>query len=279
MTMPDYVCSGETRRYFVNPGQDSGSTYTWRIDGRVIPDFDDSELIYTWTRSKTYLLEVQERSANGCLGPKISGKVLVNQLPEIQVNVSDSMICSGESVTFSVRNPSVLIWGMWVYDLIIEPESGIIGNTISNSFTSPADLRETLFNHDRQIRKVIYWFIPYVVSDEGVRSCEGEKVNITVWIHPGFRCKEVFLQIPDAFSPNGDGVNDVWNIIGKDAYPFLEVTIYDRWGKLVWKSGKEYPLPWDGKSGGDDLPVDSYHYYLELHNGTKPIIGTVTIVR
>ena len=37
--------------------------------------------------------------------------------------------------------------------------------------------------------------------------------------------------------------------------------------------------PWDGRSKGSLLPIDSYHYIIDLHNGTKPILGTVTIVR
>jgi gliding motility-associated-like protein len=88
-----------------------------------------------------------------------------------------------------------------------------------------------------------------------------------------------FLIIHDAFSPNGDLINDVWNIGNTSFYPKMQITIYNRWGQLVWRSGSGYPLPWDGKSNGSELPVDSYHYFIDLHNGTKPIIGIVTIVR
>jgi gliding motility-associated-like protein len=87
------------------------------------------------------------------------------------------------------------------------------------------------------------------------------------------------LIISKAFSPNNDGINDVWNIGNVSIYPSTEVTIYNRWGQSVWKSGRGYPSPWDGKSNGVDLPIDSYHYVIDLHNGSKPIIGDVTIVR
>jgi gliding motility-associated-like protein len=90
---------------------------------------------------------------------------------------------------------------------------------------------------------------------------------------------EVCLNIPNAISPNGDLINDVWNIGLKDLYPLMEVKIFNRWGELVWKSEKGYPKPWDGRSKGSLLPLDSYHYTIDLHNGSKPIIGHVTIVK
>jgi len=87
------------------------------------------------------------------------------------------------------------------------------------------------------------------------------------------------LIIRKAFSPNNDGINDVWNIGNINLYPSMEVTIYNRWGQSLWKSGRGYPVPWDGRSNGADLPVDSYHYVIDLHNDSRPLIGIVTIVR
>jgi len=90
---------------------------------------------------------------------------------------------------------------------------------------------------------------------------------------------EICLEIPNAFSPNDDGINDVWNIGKMDLYPEAEVFILNRWGELVWKSSRGYPEPWDGRSRGKRLPIDSYHYTIDLHNGRKPIVGHVTIVK
>ena len=279
VTMPDLVCTGQTKYYHVNPGQVTGSTYTWWIDGTLMPGFSTNEFVHTWNSQGTYLLEVQETSANGCRGPKMSGLVFVNPQPEIQISVSDTLICDGESVTISVQNATDLIWGKWLYDLVVEPEAGITGNTISATYASPADLIDTLFNIDEDLHKVVYRFIPRIVSDDGVQDCAGGEVKITVWINPGFRCREAYLDIPNAFSPNGDGINDVWNISGKDSYPYIEVTVYNRWGQAVWKSARGYPVPWDGRSKGKAVPVDSYHYFINLQNGKRAIIGNVTVVR
>jgi gliding motility-associated-like protein len=279
MTMPDHACTGRTKHYYVIPGPGTSSTYTWWIDGNVIPGFNTSEFIYTWNSSKTYLLEVQERSADGCHGPKLSGQVFVNPQPEIQISASDSVIHDGESVTFSVQNPAGLIWGKWVFSLIVEPEPGIIGNTINSTYTIPTDLIETLYNNDTTAHKLDYRFIPRIVTDDGVQACEGKEVKITLWVHPGFRYMEDFLEIPDAFSPNRDGINDTWNIKGIHLNLSSVITIYNRWGQMIWQSERGYPVPWDGTSRGKELPVDSYHYVIDLHNRLKPIVGDVTIVK
>jgi gliding motility-associated-like protein len=90
---------------------------------------------------------------------------------------------------------------------------------------------------------------------------------------------ETCLIIPNAISPNGDLINDEWNIDNIDLYPEVEVKVFNRWGSSIWRSAKGYPQPWDGRRNGKVLPIDSYHYMIDLHNGSKPVIGTITIVK
>ncbi len=109
-----------------------------------------------------------------------------------------------------------------------------------------------------------------------VTDFNGCSVRDSLYLEP---VNEICLVIPNAISPNGDLINDVWNIGEIDLYPDIEIKIFDSWGILVWKSEKGYPQKWDGTSQGRKLPIDSYHYMIDLHNGTKPIIGNITIVR
>ena len=91
---------------------------------------------------------------------------------------------------------------------------------------------------------------------------------------------EICVGIPNIFSPDGDGINEFWNITRIALYPEAEVIVMNRWGEMVWKSEKGYPEPWDGRaSNGKVLPMDSYHYAIDLHNGEKPIVGHISIVR
>jgi gliding motility-associated-like protein len=109
-----------------------------------------------------------------------------------------------------------------------------------------------------------------------VTDANGCSARDSVMMYP---VNEVCLVMPNAISPNGDLINDVWNIGLKELYPEIEVRIFNRWGELIWKSDRGYPVPWDGRSKGAVLPIDSYHYLIDLHNGSKPIIGNVTIVK
>jgi gliding motility-associated-like protein len=86
--------------------------------------------------------------------------------------------------------------------------------------------------------------------------------------------------IPTAFSPNGDGVNDHWDIENINRlYPNVNIEVYDRWGEIVFKSTNGYLIPWDGTKNGMPLPVNSYHYIIDLKNGERPRIGQVSIIR
>jgi gliding motility-associated-like protein len=109
-----------------------------------------------------------------------------------------------------------------------------------------------------------------------VKDMNGCSIRDSVIIEPR---NETCLIIPNAISANGDLINDEWNIKEKELYPEMVVTIINRWGETVWRSEKGYSHPWDGTSNGAPLPIDSYHYIIDLHNGTKPIVGNVTIVR
>ena len=91
--------------------------------------------------------------------------------------------------------------------------------------------------------------------------------------------------IPEAFTPNGDNVNDFFEIKGIELFGQNSITIINRWGKTVYKARgygiSTTPLFWDGKSnqGGIDreLPSGTYFYVLDLGNGEQPIAGSVYI--
>ncbi len=87
------------------------------------------------------------------------------------------------------------------------------------------------------------------------------------------------ITIVNAFSPNNDGVNDVWNIKNIDAFPNCSVNVYNQWGTIVFES-TGYKKPWDGTKNGKMLPSDTYYYIIDLKDGTtKPYTGSVTIVK
>ena len=96
------------------------------------------------------------------------------------------------------------------------------------------------------------------------------------------------LDVPTAFSPNGDGKNDTWIIFAGDPknpvevstmYPKAIIEVYTRWGTVVYRSEPGYPSPWDGYFHGRSLPLDSYYYIIKRGDGSDPQVGNVTIIR
>jgi len=92
--------------------------------------------------------------------------------------------------------------------------------------------------------------------------------------------------IPEAFTPNGDNINDYFEILGIEYYPNNSLTVINRWGQKVYEAKnygiETYPQFWDGKDnirGNNDLPGGTYFYVLDLGNGEKPIAGSVYIDR
>ncbi len=84
------------------------------------------------------------------------------------------------------------------------------------------------------------------------------------------------LRIPNAFSPNGDGINDRWVIPGLLGYPDSRVEIFDRYGQLVFSS-TGYSIPWDGRRNGKDVPIGTYYYVIRT--SLRNYSGWVFIVR
>ena len=87
------------------------------------------------------------------------------------------------------------------------------------------------------------------------------------------------LTIPNVFTPNGDGKNDLWNIAGKENYPDMKVKVFNRWGDLMFESGTGYETPWDGKYNNAEAPAATYYYVIMLGNDEEDLSGTINIVR
>jgi gliding motility-associated-like protein len=83
---------------------------------------------------------------------------------------------------------------------------------------------------------------------------------------------------PNAFSPNGDGVNDTWNLRLLNTYLSARVEIFNRYGEKVFSS-TGYPVPFDGTHNGKALPVGTYYYVIAPRNGKQNITGALTIIR
>ena len=104
------------------------------------------------------------------------------------------------------------------------------------------------------------------------RLCESDETPVTVTvIAPG-------VIIPNTFTPNGDGINDYWNIDKLVTYPESLTLVYDRYGQKVFQS-TGYAKPWDGTTNGAPLPKGTYYYVIDLKNNTPKIAGWVELIK
>ena len=93
---------------------------------------------------------------------------------------------------------------------------------------------------------------------------------------------DVDVTPPTGFSPNGDGINDVFKIIGLEYYPQAELLVYNRWGEQVFNA-QPYNNNWGGESNGkrtasgDRAPDGTYFYILKLGEGFATINGHVEV--
>jgi gliding motility-associated-like protein len=152
----------------------------------------------------------------------------------------------------------------------------------------------TLTELGRELRtqtELTFNIVDYVVTDTAVywvRSLVGANADFEgcsasdyIVIHP---CPDEWF-IPNTFTPNADGDNDVWNIVGIENYPNAEVEVFDRWGRRVFHSRRGYSTPWDGRhyQTGRELPTETYYYIIRLNDTGRristPLQGTITIIR
>nr|MBA3666086.1 gliding motility-associated C-terminal domain-containing protein [Bacteroidota bacterium] len=82
--------------------------------------------------------------------------------------------------------------------------------------------------------------------------------------------------IPEVFTPNGDGKNDLFVIDGLDSYPNNNFQVFNRWGNPVY-TAKPYKNDWNGSpnaqgaTGSGKLPTGTYYYLLELGDKDKSV--------
>jgi gliding motility-associated-like protein len=106
-----------------------------------------------------------------------------------------------------------------------------------------------------------------VTTDEGCTVKTKILIKVLGEVHP-----------PTSFSPNGDGINDVWNILLLDSYPDNKVEIFNRTGQKVFES-KGYKIPFDGNFQNMPLPVGVYYYIIAPKSGRKTVTGSLTLIR
>ena len=306
------VCvSGPLYRYVVS-GQVS-SSYSWiPAGGTITNDLGDTVIVDWGSVSGNGTLSVIEISAEGCNSDTVTIDIQISE-PVVDLG-EDQVVCIGTPVTITPTGSfTALMWHdgstgstyssdtteMVMIQVFDDAGCTATDSVQITSYPAPVvDLgNDTVLCGDGSVfldagnpGSTYLWS-----SGETAQQIEvfaGEQTISVVVTNPGgcsdegtiriraCSARELFTNIANTFTPNDDDVNETWRIDEALAFPNIEIEIFDRWGKLIWKSARGYPVPWDGRNmNGREMPMDSYFYVIHLYDGTDPITGTVTIVR
>jgi gliding motility-associated-like protein/uncharacterized repeat protein (TIGR01451 family) len=187
---------------------------------------------------------VFQADSGDCKDSKVQ-EILVQANPKARNDQVE--ILEGEGITFpDIADQSGLSYS-W------SPAEGLSNTTILNPVASP-------------VKTTTYTL---TVTNILTGCTEIGKIKVTVHKIP---------IIPNAFTPNGDGINDVWLIENLGTYTTCSVRIFNRYGEEVFTS-VGYQTPWNGIFKGVPLPTGTYYYMIDPKKGRKVVSGSITILR
>lgn len=237
------ICTGQTLNLTSLPS--GGTSYSWTGPNSFTSSVQNPTITST-TIAATGTYSVTVTLAGGCTGTgQIS--VIVNPSPVLILN-NDTSITLGDSIHLEVNGASSYLWS---------PTEDLSCTTCNNPIAAPNNS------------------ISYCVVGINANGCSDTAcVNIAV----NNECGNIW--VPSAFSPNGDGENDVLYVCGK-CIKSIEFRIFNRWGEKVFASN-DPTVGWDGLFRGKALNTDVFVYYLkaENYNGSKvELKGNITLMR
>ena len=225
-----------------------GYTYDWSGPNGFVSTLRDP-YIYSLTPadSGTYTLEVTDNT-DGCSG-QTSIFVAIDTGSSHLTNITSTQtIYYGSNVQLNADN-AVYYWWM--------PDDGTLNNqNINNPIATP-------------IANTVYT----VYGMDSVGCLDSAHIIVNVIFDS--------IMIPSAFTPNGDGLNDIFRPIGMKYQKLIEFSIYNRWGQQIFTTADKN-RGWDGTFGGVAQEIGTYNYLLiiALDDGnTRQFKGNVTLIR
>jgi gliding motility-associated-like protein len=251
LTASNTLCLGDSLlASVINTGQEL-FTYEWS-PLPIILNPSNSSQVYVQPLTSQYIY-VEATSANNCV---VNDSVFVNVF-----YLDPSSVLASAQPTLVVPGSQVLL-------------SGLPGGMVSYSWTPIAGLNTpTLQNTFATVQQTTIFTL--TVSDGVCFVSDTTEVKVYEII-----CDHPYVFVPNAFSPNGDGNNDILFVRGLWVEKVI-FRIFDRWGELVFESD-QVANGWDGTFQGRKLDPDVYDYYLDVTciGGLKSISkGNVTLMK
>ena len=210
----------------------------------------------------------------------INNSVSISSLFNISLTVTSDSGC----VSFAIKNNYITVYPNPIGDFSVEPQSTVIINPVISITDASLGTNTWNWNWGDSIFSTLSNPTPHTYSDTGsylIKLIASNQFGCmdssyqTVIIEPDF----VFY-IPNAFSPDGDGINETFS--GKGIFiKGYEMKIFDRWGELIFTS-TDSSIPWDGKYKNGFAKPDEYVYSIkiaDLKNIKHNYRGVVTLIK
>jgi gliding motility-associated-like protein len=307
----DAVCQGDSAGYFVL-NSEPGAIYNWNIPGLLTAQ-DTSEIGVKWdVPVGDYSIEVQKISASGCPGSVSEARMLVSKpSPDLGEDVK---ICEGNTYTFELTEsyssyewndlttgPTLTVSTSGKVYVTVKDDYGCAGSDTAMLVISSNPVvnlgKDTVICGDYPLQldagdfATYHWSTGETINPITVHEGAGI-VSVTVTNEDGCEGSDAIVigdcnpeillgTVPNTITPNHDQVHDSWEIKKIYLFPDADIQIFDRWGRIVFKTYGGYDNNWQGTDlNGNDLPVDTYYYIIDLKvKDYAPITGNVTIIR
>ncbi|GAB2701888.1 hypothetical protein GCM10027037_29190 [Mucilaginibacter koreensis] len=258
-------CQGENLLFTANPvNAGTKPTYQWSVNG--INAGSNQATFNSSTLKTGDVVTCIVTNNDGCkpVASAVSNTATVTINPNISITASISSsttgaVLSGVPVTFTAAiTPATgpQLYYNWQV------------NGISTGGNSPTFTSSTLADKD---------VVSCTITATGKCVITPSVNTNTIMVHINTQ-RIAEIVIPNTFTPNGDGVNDVWNIPGLLAYNDCNMTIYNRYGEAVHQS-IGYRQPWDGTKNGSQVPTGVYYYIINFRNSSAVLSGSITVLR
>ncbi len=243
---------------FIETNQDFGQTYSWNFG-----DSDHNNLAFskspehTYEEPGTYTVSLTVVSPEGC-----SNTEVIPDMITVYPNPTSKFIASPEVV--SIIKPVVFFTN---YSLLNDTNYWYFGDGDSSNALNP-------YHTYPQYPTGTYTVELVTATKYGCRDTVFSNIQVE---------DEYTLYAPTAFSPDFDGINDVFNVKGNGIDPRnFHLLIYDRWGEVIFET-KDINQGWDGRVSGGEIGYNSTFTWLVIYKDTKNIehqkAGAVTIIR
>ena len=250
ISLTDTICVGESSKLLATGADQYVWTPSTGLNNANIPN-----PVATPTTTTTYTVSASDK--RNCFTDTAS--VIIKVYPVPQFNIIESVIRAnvGNILSLSTTSsPDIIKW-KWLPDKWL---------SCSNCAMPNATVKDN---------------IRYVAEASNLGGCiTRDAITIEAL------CSDANIFIPNTFSPNGDGMNDVFYARGKGLFTVKMLKIFNRWGEVVFSKDNFAPNDasqgWDGTYKGAKLSSDVYIYTMEIicdNSQIIPVKGNVTLLR